>query len=906
MGNLLDYFQNPYGWAGGIFGGSHNEHGGGVDAEADVGGGVMHPTSNNNDVLGGLVGGFGGPMTWNGAGFGGVAGGTLTDDDGGYAGGHAGAGAGAGYASFNSNGRSGHSAAGGVVAPVGVHAGNDAVQAEASTNLYRAAGGSAYQTEHGYGASGTYTPLGAADTNVSVDTEYGSASAHADNMYLGQTRLDGSVNNDNGNYTGELSMRQGMGIEGYRGNMSTPLGNTSANVGSAHYGPAANVGGGYNTNTGVANVHGGYSDGVTVNNAGVGFSTPGGAYSENLSAQSIRYGNSGNFDFNSGPNGVTATGSANYGGVNVQGINHSREIDGVGSMNQSLGEFSTDTQISDVEFASNGSQTRGQASWDGGGMRFKNYNNQTTIGSGPNQVNLNASAGSVGSTNSVTKGFLEANYGDPSNPSLRAGAQDVSIGGWSGTDLKVGATGPGNSSANASLGSFNQGFTMHNSQATLDRTGLHASAENIRNDSLTLQNINANANIGNGALQYNAHAGEIATNHLALDGARASIDRNGVGAHVDSANYSAVYLNDVNVNQNIGNGAYQSHVGLGEGGYNMFTGRNIDASLNTSGLSASGDDLRYSYLRGSNITLGQSIGDGAAGYDSRIGSASVGGIGADHVDYNTNLMNTNLSARNLNAHGLQSTDVNARANIGSAEYRAHADRVDLANLTVGQFDGHSRNFGTQGDVNLSNTSLDVVNVQGANANLNVGGRQIAGAGGDARLGGNVENANANWNLMNGTANANITNANYGAQLSNAHVNVLGTNYAVPNMGANVHANAAARADVRQGTASANMNLAGSSVNFGGTTLTAGEWAQASGDVNVRQGAVNANVGGANGVGVNANLAQGNLDVNLFGRNIDVDGGIRQGATAVSNGAAYVRDGASNLASRAWNSLPSIW
>ncbi len=906
MSNLLEYFRNPTGWAGGLFGGAHNDQGGGLDLGAAGGGGLMHPTSTGNDVLGGLVGGFGGPMQWNGAGFGGGAGGRLSGNDGGYLSGHAGAGAAGGYSSWSGDGRNGVSAAGGVVAPVGVHAGNNDVQASASTNLYRGAGGSAYSTEHGYGANGSYVPLGAADTNVSLNTRVGSATGHADNAYLNRVQAGGSVNAENGNYTGQVNANVGSGVTGVTGNVTTGLGSVNAGVGSANYGTGGSLSGGYDSNTRTASLNGNYSDGLTVNNASVGYTSPGGGYSENASVGGVRYGNSGQFSSTVGPNGLQVDGQGRGGGLQVTDANVSRSVAGVGSMNASLGEFSNDVQVTDAQYLVNDQQTRLQASVDGGGMRFNNFDYNASLGEGPNAVGATAHAGNVGSTNSVTKAFLESNYGDPNDPSLRAGFEDISIGGWSGSDLRAGVTGPGNSSVNASMGKFNQGFTSHNAQATLDRTGLHASADNIKNDTLTLQDINYNANIGNGAVTASGHAGEIATNHLDIQGARAGIDANGVSAHADSANYAAVYLNDIRAEQNIGNGAYQSNIGLGEGGYNQFTGRNMNASLNMSGLSASGDDLQYSYLRGRDISLGQSVGDGAAGYQSRIGSASVGDIGADHLAYNTTLRNTSMNATNLSAAGLRATDVNMDANIGAASYSAHADRINALDLNLGQVDAQTRNFGTEGNVNVSNASLDVLSVQGANAGLSWNGQEQLGARGDARLGGTVENANADYNLMNGTANANLRNANYGAQLDNASVNLFGNQFAVPNMGGNLRANGSGAVDVRNGTANANMSLAGSSVNFGGTTLTAPEWAQASADVNARQGAVNANVGGANGVGVNANLAQGNLDVDLFGRNVDVDGGIRAGATAVSNGAASIRDGASNLANRAWNSLPSIW
>ena len=50
---------------------------GGVEAGA----GTLYGTSGANDLLGGMVGGFGGPMDWKGAGFGAQAGGMSRTGD---------------------------------------------------------------------------------------------------------------------------------------------------------------------------------------------------------------------------------------------------------------------------------------------------------------------------------------------------------------------------------------------------------------------------------------------------------------------------------------------------------------------------------------------------------------------------------------------------------------------------------------------------------------------------------------------------------------------------------------------------------------------------------------------------------------------------------------------------------
>lgn len=81
-------------------------------------------------------------------------------------------------------------------------------------------------------------------------------------------------------------------------------------------------------------------------------------------------------------------------------------------------------------------------------------------------------------------------------------------------------------------------------------------------------------------------------------------------------------------------------------------------------------------------------------------------------------------------------------------------------------------------------------------------------------------------------------------------------------------------DRQQLSAQGSVNLSGSSIDVLGAHLTAGDWAQASGNVNLSQGTGNFNVGGQGGVGADVNVAQGNLDLNVFGNKIDVDQGVR--------------------------------
>lgn len=98
---------------------------------------------------------------------------------------------------------------------------------------------------------------------------------------------------------------------------------------------------------------------------------------------------------------------------------------------------------------------------------------------------------------------------------------------------------------------------------------------------------------------------------------------------------------------------------------------------------------------------------------------------------------------------------------------------------------------------------------------------------------------------------------------------------LPRLDAAINPQVQAQGSVDSGQLSAqgSVNLSGSSVDVLGAHLTAGDWAQASGSANLSQGSGSFNVGGQGGVGADVNLSQGNLDLNVFGNQIDVDQGL---------------------------------
>ncbi len=95
------------------------------------------------------------------------------------------------------------------------------------------------------------------------------------------------------------------------------------------------------------------------------------------------------------------------------------------------------------------------------------------------------------------------------------------------------------------------------------------------------------------------------------------------------------------------------------------------------------------------------------------------------------------------------------------------------------------------------------------------------------------------------------------------------------------------------------------MNFAGYELELGDWAQASGAVDLSEGAVSANIGGEDGLGIDASIAEGNLDLNLFGHEVDVDEAISDGVDWVASTAGDVWDGATSIAGDVWDGATSV-
>lgn len=818
--------------------------------------------------------------------------------------------------------------------------------------LYRGVGGNAYQFNEssftdqfgvthagaqGYGIDGSYTPIGMSNAHVEYGGRLGQGGVSMESATTGQLRgsLEGG-RTDDGTYFGRAAWSPGRTeVKGVNAYADTALGQTDFGMGSFGTGPQ------YQANA-YANPNGSFGGGAQW--AGGGWAVKdahlnhdfGGGVAVNSSVGEVNTANS--WAFNGGWDNqarqLQGTGMWSTGNT-VKDANLGVSLPGGGGYNAHVGEYVDGNSINGrATLGADGLHANGDAQI--GGMELKNssvgggwegtYYNQIGAQSISNRTlvqganlsldgnGLNASAEHVRAggvrVNGVTGrqdllgSRTDYSLGEFSNDvqvdggrfgidgsGLHAGAETVDFGGVRVKDFNSHSDFGRAGTLDTRLGSFTNGNTISGASVDLTSNGLDLSAREIGALGMDINNAGFDYQ-GPGGAHANASLGSFHTglNVKGLDG-HAGLD--GIDLNADSASWDQYRVSDFNASYGVP-GLMEQSLALGGGHMNSFAGENLHAGLDGNGLALSGDNLSYSYLGLEELHARQSYLDGALGTNVDLGRGSALSGRADHLDYNTDLMNTSLSVQGLNAHGLQLQDANIGANVGDLNAGVGLRDGGLLDLNVGSADINTHGFGTSGNANVQDAQLDLLRLNGASANLGWGDTTLLGAQADFLSQAGVDSANADWDLFGGTANANFENAHYGQQLSNASINVGGYDIAIPDMGFNANASGGGNVDLSRGAANGNLSLAGSSVNFAGYEMELGDWAQASAGVDLSQGAFNANLGGENGLGVNASLAEGNLDLNLFGTTIDVDQGIRDAA-------GWVGD----TASSAWNAVTSF-
>ncbi len=789
--------------------------------------------------------------------------------------------------------------------------------------MYRGVGGNAYSFNSpsykdpktgevtagkiGYGAEGSYTPAGVA--NFSQQTKLGpvgDVKAGFDNGYVNKYAAGGQVwRDENGMYGADGLFSKRTGVDNARVDVNTPIGNANLKVGHASQGFQVKGGGYYDSKTGSFGANGEWNGGgYKIQNSEANLNIGNGAFTGNakvgtwdtgdtfgggagwdnkrgvawaegtgnwggstLKDASFDLGSRNKEVYASGGVGnfvtsgydvkgraeidprtgqLTVTGGGRGGGMQLDDANLHYGAKGIGSVDAHLGHFSNDTIVKDVKYQSSlGKSSLEIGKLDGMGWRASDF--EATQKNDLLGTTTTAGFKSLGSTNSVEGARASYDITSLKNPNLKAGFDNLSWGGYSGEGLHAGFKGPGDTQVDAKLGSFNEGFSGQGGSLELSREkGLDIGLKKGRFDAFTMSDLDVNAKIGD---------------------------------------------------------LYQGHAKLGEGYYNHFSGENANVGLNLDkGLYAGLENGKYRYAGGKDLDIGQSYFNGALGNNLKVGEASVGGVDIGKLQYNNTLRNANLTAYDVGAHGAKIKDLDYKANIGSLGGNVGAKELNALDLNIGKLDAHTSNFGLTGNAALDKARLDVLNVQGGHAGLSWGGKEMLGATGSYRAGLGLDHADGNYDLTHLKAGGNFKNLSSSAQLNDAHLNLFGHMIDVPDMGYKVNASGGGNVDLLHGQANGNLSLAGSNINFAGHNLTLGDWAQASGGVDLGQGAANFNLGGRNGVGADLNLAQGNLDLNLFGHTIDVDQGIRDVGRGIGNAASYVGNGISNAAGAVWDTL----
>jgi hypothetical protein len=645
-------------------------------------------------------------------------------------------------------------------------------------------------------------------------------------------------------------------------------------------------------------LRGGMSDGWRVEGANVGASGTWG--NAQLEAGRIQHGtNVTGANVRVNGDGLNAgVEQARWGGV--QATNMTGSLD-AGSLRTTLsvGEYANDEVIEGANVTLDGNGLNaGAQRIELGGQGVKDVNLRGSFGEN-GEGTFGARLGELQNNNTVEGARLSVD-----GTGLHAGAENVSAGGWhlrnAGYDFDYGPV-----SARGSLESIDTGFQGSGLRADVTRDGIAVGADHAEYNQFSMRNLDVRSG-WEGVAEQQARLGDLTVNGGGADNVDVRLTENGLSASADNARYSYLALNGLETSQNFGNGLATQELAIGHGHVHDAGADRLSVTANENGTSLSATNARYSYLGLDDARYANSYFDGAVGTELEIGRGRYLGASAGQLDFQRSLLGDTGtgSVRDLNAHGLQLSDVNVGANVGDASASIGADTANILDLNVGSARTEYSNFGLTGNTAVENARLDVINAQNAGGSLSWGGEEIASARTDFRSGLGVESATGQWDATRGTASGQFTNANVGAMYDNTRLAAFGHSVELGRTGVNLNASGSGQVDLSRGTASGNVNFAGSELALFGNTVRAPEWAQAQGSVDASRGAASVQLGGQNGVGANVSLADRNLDVRIGGTTIDVDQGIRDAGTAISNGWNATTSAVSSGASRAWDAVTS--
>lgn len=832
-------------------------------------------------------------------------------------------------------------------------------------DVYRGVGGGVYefndtstdgQTRSGVGMDASYTPLGFNDANASFENNFMSANASAGNISVGQTGGYGEAyQTGDGGYGVQGGFSQGRtSATDLQGSVSTPLGTTDASVGSISQGRFYNGGvevgpdgsvtgnfqrggaltiqdanvthdgvlgtteasmgryggiaktqgqGGYDATENQIWAEGSHGQGQAVDN--VSLSHTAGPAHASVGAGRIEQGwkadGSANIDLDDGS--IHAEGNYSGNGVTAENVTASYGIDGLMQTDARAGNISNATTVTGANFDAslddgiNASVEQVRT----GGVRAQDLEvNQSFAG-----VNTTTRVGEI--SNDVR---VDNAYATVDGNGVTAGAGEVDFGGIRVQDASVQSDLGGYGDLNAT-GSFGNGNNFKDIEANIGPDGASAHV-----GSFGVMGTDATGQVDiNGPGGTNLSAG--GTYHSGLGGTNvdASIGPDGASLSAENLNYNQHQIKDAHISGGI-DGVYESSIELGEAHLNQANINDLQANFDGQTASLSVGESNYSYAGVSDLHTRQELAGGAVGTELNVGEASYLGGGVESAEFQRDFLNGTSSANidGLNVHGLTAEDVNVGANVGDLGASVGVDNLEVLNANVENINHQSSNHGLTQSGSITGADVGLVSADNLGGSLSWGGEEVASAHADIDARAGVDHAEGQFDLTQGTASGSVENANLSTS-TNLRGSFMGHEFETGEMGAEANFSGAGEVDVMSGRASGEASLAGSSVTLFGNEFEAGEWAQASGAVDLSKGEASANIGGENGVGFDASLSEGNLDVNIAGYEIDVDQGIRDAGTAIADGASYVggaiADGASAVggaisdgASAAWDAVTS--
>lgn len=824
-------------------------------------------------------------------------------------------------------------------------------------DVYRGVGGSVYGFEEtnsktgasksGYGADANYTAFGGNDLYAGYDNNYGSAKVSAGNVSIGQTggHLEGYKTGDGG-YGLQGGFTQGRhSAEDLKASVDTPFGSTDASLGhiskgrfykgGVEVGPdgsvSANVqrGGGLTIKDAKVKHEGllgtteaslGKYGGISPTKAAGGWDNTenklwanaqygkGKAYEDvaishkagdayaGVGAERIEHGwradGSGYVDFDDGK--AHLDGNYSGGGFSAKNVSAKYGYEGIAEYEASAKNISTATTVDGASLDADWKNGRIDAKVDQvrtGGFRVEGVEGKSSVLGAETEY----SVGEISNDHKVSGGYATLNGED----GLKVGAAEYDGGGIRISDAK----------AKADLGVLGQaegGFSYGDGNNVKDfyaQVGPDGVDAHVGEFAILGKDAKANFDYkGPGG----AYASAGATYHSGVGGknVHASINGDGVSVSAENLNYNQHQLKDVHVKGGI-DGIYDSSFKLGEGHLNQANINDLQANFDGTSASLSVGKSNYSYAGIEGLESKQSYFDGALGTELGVGKANYLGAGVDSAQFQRDFLKGTSSANidGLNVHGLTAEDVNIGANVGDLKAGIGADSLAVIDANVGNIKHESSNHGLTQKGSVTDADIGLVRAENLGGSIGWGDQNLVSAHTDIDLSTGVDHAEGAFDLTKGTASGSVENARLTA-MTDATLGFGDYNVNLGQTGVEANFSGNGEVDVMSGRAEGSASLAGSKVALFGNELELGDWAQASGGVDLSKGEASANLGGENGVGFDASLSEGNLDVNLFGHEIDIDQGIRNAGSAIADGASAVGSAVSDGASRAWDAVTS--